>query len=324
MFRVGLIGLGSMGRNHARVLLGLPDTQLVGIHDPVFEAEEFFGVPIIRDVDDLIGRGLDYCVVATPTATHLEIGGHLADRDVPSLIEKPVAQSSADARLLGSRFSARGVPAAVGHIERFNPAVVALRDRLATGALGEVFQVSTRRLSPLPKRVGDVGVTFDLATHDIDITRFVLGSEYGKLHSLVRSRPGREHEDALAVLAEMTDGTMVTHSVNWLSPLKERIVTVTGDRGMFIADTVFADLTFYSNGAPGLTWEELAQFGGVVEGDVTRYALAKVEPLRSEHEDFRNLLEGRPNMACTILDGIRTVEVAERIRSTFARNACGS
>ena len=313
--RVGLFGLGAMGRNHARVLMGSSATTLVGICDPGCGVETYFGVPVLAEPDGLIRMGLDYAVVATPTSTHLAIARHLAENDVPSLIEKPVALSSDEARSLANRFESRGVPAAVGHIERFNPAVVSLRDRLMAGALGEVFQVATRRLSPLPERVGDVGVTLDLATHDIDITRFVLGSEYGKLHSLVRARPGRENEDALAVLAEMTDGTMVTHSVNWLSPLKERIVSVTGDRGMFIADTVFADLTYYSNGARGANWEELAQFGGVVEGDVTRFALDKVEPLRAEHEDFRRLLTGRPNMACSIADGIRTIEVAERIRA---------
>jgi predicted dehydrogenase len=317
--RVGLVGLGSMGKNHARVLTGLPETELVAIHDAASVAREHLGVKLVPGLEDLVALGLDYCVVATPTATHLEVADYLAANDVPALIEKPVTLTALEARGLAARFDVRGVPAAVGHIERFNPAVIALRQRLSDHGLGEVFQVATRRLSPLPARVGDVGVIHDLATHDIDITRFILGAEYGRLHALVRSRPGRDYEDALSVLAEMTDRTVVSHLVNWVSPMKERIITVTGDRGMYVADTVFADLTYFANGAPGTTWEELAQFGGVVEGDVTRFALRKVEPLRSEHEDFRALLEGRPNVACSILDGAQTVEVAERMRLESSR-----
>jgi predicted dehydrogenase len=156
-------------------------------------------------------------------------------------------------------------------------------------------------------------VTLDLATHDIDLTRFVLTSEYRQARALRRSRPGRQHEDAIAVLGEMDDGTMVSHLVNWLSPMKERVTVVTGDRGILIADTVFADLTFHQNGASGTTWDELAQFGGVTEGNVVRFALNKVEPLRAEHESFFRFLDGQSGDVCTLEDASRTVAVAEQL-----------
>lgn len=311
--RVGLVGLGSMGRNHARVLINMPETELVGIVDPAATENTHHGIPLVAGLDSLVRLGLDYCVVVTPTATHMDVASFFADNDVPCLIEKPLALTSQEAREISDRFETRGVPAAVGHIERYNPAIAALRRHLESETLGEVFQLATRRLSPLPSRISDVGVTLDLATHDIDLTRFVLASEYRQAHALLRSRPGRQHEDAIAVLGEMDDGTMVNHLVNWLSPMKERITVVTGDRGILIADTVFADLTFHQNGASGTTWDELAQFGGVVEGNVVRFALRKVEPLRAEHEDFAAFLRGEPHGVCTLADGASTVAVAEHL-----------
>lgn len=319
--RVGLVGLGSMGRNHARVLINMPETELVGIVDPAAAGQNHLGVPVTGDLDEVLASGLDYCVIATPTSLHLEVGSALAHHGIPCLIEKPLATNAADANRLADTFAARGVAAAVGHIERYNPAIAALRRHLQEGTLGQVFQLATRRLSPLPTRIGDVGVTLDLATHDIDSTRFVLDSEYAEAHALSHRQPGRPHEDAIAVLGTMADGTIVNHLVNWLSPLKERVTVVTGEKGMLVADTVLADLTLHANGAKGSAWHELAQFGGVIEGDVTRFALSKVEPLRAEHEDFIAHLRDEPNAVCSLTDAVATVLVAERLRDESSYRA---
>ena len=98
----------------------------------------------------------------------------------------------------------------------------------------------------------------------------------------------------------MTDGTVVNHLVNWLSPLKERVTVVLGERGCFIADTVAADLTFHANGVAPVEWDSMASFRGVVQGNMTRYAIAKPEPLAVELSAFRDAAQGISNDVVSI------------------------
>ncbi|MBO4209411.1 Gfo/Idh/MocA family protein [Micromonospora echinofusca] len=308
--RAGLIGLGAMGRNHARILSGLDGVELVGIVDPAGDTTGTLRAPVLPELGDLLALGIDYAVVACPTALHEQVGLDLAANGVCALVEKPLAQSVEAATRLVEAFEARGLVAGVGHIERYNPALQNLRLRLEAGELGEVFQVVTRRQGPFPHRIADVGVVMDLATHDIDLTSWVTGQEYTSVSARTVSRSGRLHEDMVAAVGQLADGTMVNHLVNWLSPLKERSTVITGDRGCFVADTLTADLTFYANGAIDTEWEALRAFRGVAEGDMVRYAIPKREPLLVEHERFRDAVEGKESDIVTLRQGLRTVQVA--------------
>ncbi|MEU5114874.1 Gfo/Idh/MocA family oxidoreductase [Streptomyces longwoodensis] len=312
--RAGLVGLGSMGRHHARVLAGLEGVDFVGVVDPFgdkYGAAQ--GAPVLGTVEELIALGIDYAVVACPTALHEEVGLQLAEAGVCALVEKPVADTVEGARRLVQAFESRGLVAGVGHIERCNPALRSLRARLEAGELGDVYQVVTRRQGPFPHRIADVGVVKDLATHDIDLTGWVTGRQYVSIAAHTVSKSGREHEDMVSAVGRLDDGTMVNHLVNWLSPLKERFTSVTGDRGCFIADTLTADLTFHSNAAVATEWEALRAFRGVSEGDMIRYAIPKREPLQVEHELFRDAVLGKPADICTLRQGMRTVEVAAAV-----------
>ncbi|MBM0225675.1 MULTISPECIES: Gfo/Idh/MocA family protein [Micromonospora] len=308
--RAGLIGLGAMGRNHARVLSNLDGVELVGIVDPAGDVTGTLRAPVVPQLGDLLAMGIDYAVVACPTALHEQVGLELAANGVSALIEKPLAQSVEAATRLVEAFEAAGLVAGVGHIERYNPSLQNLRSRLEAGELGEVYQVVTRRQGPFPHRIADVGVVMDLATHDIDLTAWVTGQEYASVSARTVSRSGRLHEDMVAVVGQLADGTMVNHLVNWLSPLKERSTVITGDRGCFVADTLTADLTFYANGAIDTEWEALRAFRGVAEGDMVRYAIPKREPLLVEHERFRDAVEGKQSDIVTLRQGLRTVQVA--------------
>ncbi|MGH3735600.1 MAG: Gfo/Idh/MocA family protein [Micromonosporaceae bacterium] len=324
VLRAGLVGLGVMGRNHARVLSGLDGVELVGIVDPAVDPTtdphgHLRGVPVVPEVPDLLAQGIDYAVVACPTALHLGVGLELARNGVPAMIEKPLAESVDAARQLVEAFESAGLVAGVGHIERYNPSLQNLRTRLEAGELGEVFQVVTRRQGPFPHRISDVGVVMDLATHDIDLTSWVTGREYTAVSARTVSRSGRPHEDMVAAVGQLSDGTMVSHLVNWLSPLKERSTVVTGDRGCFIADTLTADLTFYANGAIDTEWEALRAFRGVSEGDMIRYAIPKREPLLVEHERFRDAVEGKESDIVTLRQGLRTVEVSAAVLDSASR-----
>jgi predicted dehydrogenase len=312
--RAGLIGLGMMGRHHARVLRSLADVELVGVADPAGDPHNVAGsLPLLKSVDELIKLGIDYCMVAVPTAYHEEVGLALAAAGVHTMIEKPLAQDGGAARRLADAFEEGGLVGAVGHIERYNPALQQLRSRLEHGDLGTMYQVQTRRQGPFPARIADVGVVKDLGTHDIDLTAWVTQQPFRSVAARTAYKSGRPHEDLVAVVGQLRDGTVTNHLVNWLSPMKERVTIVTGERGAFVADTLTADLTFFANGLIPTTWDEIASFRGVSEGDVIRYAFAKPEPLRTEHEAFRDAVFGKSSDIVTMRQGLATVAVAEAV-----------
>ena len=310
--RAGLIGLGMMGRHHARVLASLPGVDFVGVCDPAGDANNLAqGRTVVATVAELVAMKIDYAMVAVPTIYHLDIGKELAAAGVHALIEKPLSHDTKTSEELTFAFAKAGLVGAVGHIERYNPALQEARRRLEQ--LGSLYQVVTRRQGPFPSRIADVGVVKDLATHDIDLTAWVTGQPFIQVSAQTALRTGREHEDLVAIVGKLADGTVTNHLVNWLSPLKERVTILTGEKGAFVADTLTADLTFYANGTVTSEWEELKQFRGVSEGDVVRYAIAKHEPLRMEHENFRDAVLGKPAEIVTMQQGLRTVVVAEAI-----------
>jgi len=312
--RAGVVGLGTMGRHHARVLGDLPGVELVGAIDPDSRARSAArSVSAVADLDELLALGIDICVVAAPTLMHADIGLRLADAGVHTLIEKPLAPDPASARLLAKAFDDRRLVGCVGHIERYSPALRALRARLGQGELGPVFQIATRRQGPFPPRIRDVGVVMDLATHDIDVTQWVTGSRYRTVSAFTGRPNGGSHEDLVAVSGVLRDGTVASHLVNWLSSMKERVVTVTGERGCLVADTLATELWFHRNGAVTAPGPPDQPFHGASEGDLIRYAVAKREPLANELENFRDAVLGKPADVVTMRQGVETIEVAAAV-----------
>lgn len=308
--RAGLVGAGMMGRNHARVLSTLDGVELAGVADPAAQAAVPSGISRVTTIAELLKFGLDYVVVAAPTAMHTEIAEECASAGCHVLVEKPLTTDVAEARRLREVFDAAGLIGAVGHIERYNPALQQAKLRLAEGDLGEVYQITTRRQGPFPGRIADVGVILDLASHDFDLTAWVADSPFANVFARTAHRSGRPHEDLVAVTARLENGTVTNHLVNWVSPLKERVTVITGEKGSFVADTLTADLTYYENGLVPTQWSDMARFRGVTEGNVTRFAFAKPEPLRVEHEMFRDAVLGLPTDIVTFEQGARTVAVA--------------
>lgn len=319
--RAVLVGLGVMGRNHHRVLTSLEGVTLVGIVD---DREDQMAIqPSVErflSAEEIPSDFADIAIVATPTATHERISLELAARGMHVLVEKPISDSSSSGEVMSRRFGDSGLVGAVGHIERFNPAIGQLKARLAAGEIGEIYQISTRRQGSFPGRIADVGVVKDLATHDIDITTWISGSSYKTVSSEVALKSGRDHEDMLVAVGRLNNGVMFTHTVNWLSPMKERVVIVTGDKGTFVADTLTGDLTLHENGAFRVEWDSFASFRGVTEGDVTRLAFAKKEPLIAELEGFRDCVRGQGKEIVTFAEGARVVKVAEMFLESALNN----
>ncbi len=321
--RIVLVGAGQMGANHRRVLAGIQGATLAEIVDPKLAGDHatLGGVPVRAAVGELDLSRVDLAVIATPTVTHEELALEFVRAGVATLIEKPVSDTVASALRIKKVADESDVLVAVGHVERFNPAVIELRARLQRGELGEIYQVATRRLGSYPVRISDVGVSKDLATHDFDLTSWITEAHYDTVFAQTFSRSGRPHEDMIAVTGRLTNGVIVNHVVNWMSPQKERTVAVTGERGMFVADTLLGDLVFHENGNNSVEWETYANFRGVSEGNSTKFAYPRLEPLYSELNELIRVVSGREGAVVSLEDGIRALTVSEAVLKSASADA---
>ena len=305
--RVAVVGFGVMGRNHVRVLDSMPDVDLVGVVEPnpVDPVPRFLRV--FSDVSEL--PSVDAVVVATPTVTHEKITLQLADMGVHVLVEKPVALTVDAGVRMVKAFD--GLVGAVGHIERYNPAIRELKARIVRGDIGRVLQVATRRQNGFPERVSDIGVVLDLASHDFDLTSWILDAHYDEVCGFLGTESGRH--DLMIASGVMSNDVMVNHVVNWLSPMKERIVTVTGEEGTFVANTVLGDLTLFRNAVEPVGWDSFANFRGVREGDVVRFAFPKKEPLLAELEGFLDAVRTGWDDFVSFGQGVEVLKVCEAV-----------
>lgn len=322
LLRGAIVGLGMMGRHHARLLQTTPRIEFAGAVDP---GGDRYGA--VRDagsvhasLDELLARGRpDFAIVAVPTDEHLAVVRVLAGAGVHVLIEKPLASSTAEAQEIIAVCAAAGVRAAVGHVERFNPALIELRRRAEEGQVGEVFLIGTERRGPFPDRVNDVGVVKDLATHDLDLVGWLGKSPIDLLAAQTVHKTGREHEDLVLVHGSLAGGLAFSINVDWLTPTKIRRMSILGDRGMLVANTLTSDLVFHENGRVTSEWDSTQALRGVAEGDSTRYALHRREPLLVELEAFCDLVLGDESSAAVSLEeGLQTVRCAEKVLESAA------
>jgi UDP-N-acetylglucosamine 3-dehydrogenase len=315
--RGAVLGLGMIGRHHARLLQSSSRVEFEGAVDP--DGDRFGAVHdpglVFADIAALLAAGpLDFAVVAVPTEEHLAAVRELVAAGVHVLVEKPLAASSDEARELIAAVGEAGVRAAVGHVERFNPALLELRRRAQEGQVGEVFLIATERVGPFPDRVRDVGVVKDLATHDLDLVRWLGGAPVARLAAETQHRMGREHEDLVLVTGRLESAVAFNCVVDWVSPTKVRRTRILGERGMLLADTLTADLCFFENGHVSSEWSETQALKGVAEGDMTRYALSRREPLLVELETFCDYVAGDDDAGVVSLqEGLETVACAEAV-----------
>jgi len=313
--RVGIAGLGVMGRNHLRVLSGMPNVQEILVYDVAdIEFQRNSNVQRVNEFSDLLSSGLDYVVVALPTALHLKFASELASARIPTLLEKPVALNLDEAREIQREFEAGGTICAVGHVERFNPAVAMLRREVRRGIIGKPHLYSTRRVGPYSGRIKDVGVVLDLATHDFDVIHFVSDQSYASISGAVSRPLDKEHEDVFLGFGRLDDGALVQHSVNWITPTKVREVSVLGDKGMLVADALRVELRLFKNGELGSEWLAYENLRGVSEGEEIKYVVPAREPLLLEHLAMaEELVKTGSTAICLIEDALRTMGVAEKM-----------
>ena len=250
--RVAVIGLGSMGANHARVFAELPEADLVAVCDSdESKLRTAGGARTYRDYRDLLAEErLDGVSIAVPTRKHLEVALAAIERGIPLLVEKPLGADLDECLRLRDAAEAAGVPLMVGHVERFNPVVQELKSRLESGDAGRIYQAYARRVGPFYERERDVGVVHDLATHDIDILQWLFGP-VERVHGETQAGVRTPHEDALSAVLRFEAGVTVLLEVNWLTPLKFRDLHLLGEHGRYYAVYHPQVLQFWRAGAPG-------------------------------------------------------------------------
>jgi UDP-N-acetylglucosamine 3-dehydrogenase len=313
--RVALIGLGTMGRNHLRVLSDLEGVTLAAVCDldaaQLDAAKSKYSVPVFRSWDEMLDRvSIDAAVVAVPTGYHCEAGLAVLEHGVHALIEKPIASTLEQGRRLVAAAKRAGKLLAVGHVERFNPAVRELQRHLAAGEIGRMFQIQARRQGPFPARIRDVGVVIDLATHDLDVMHHLAGSEVRRLYAETEQRIHTEHEDILNALLTFESGVIGVLQVNWLTPTKIRELSVLGERGLLVCNYLTQELTYFKNAELDAARVNQDTLQGVSEGAVVSYPVPKGEPLKLELEAFVAAVRGEGPLVVDGEAGLRSLHLA--------------
>jgi UDP-N-acetylglucosamine 3-dehydrogenase len=289
--RVGVLGYGAIGRHHARNLAQMRGVDFAGIADPspsARRAAEALGIRSFATAEALAAAGLDAAVVAVPTSLHETAAEPLMERGCALLVEKPLAHSMTAAKRLISRAELAGVPLMVGYVERYNPAIEALRAFIADDRLGTLVNISARRVGALPPRVKDADVLIDIGVHDIDVVAFITGAR--RIH-LIAARGGMALlDDRLDHATMLLDaaGCVVTIEANWITPVKVRELTLTGTKGYCRVDYMTQDVWF----APGRSFAPAATYDALVaqytEGTMLQLPVVKREPLARELDVFVN------------------------------------
>ena len=298
MIKVGVIGLGAMGGNHARVYSGLPGVELIGLADVNYEltqnlAEKYEATPL-RSYEELLGQDLDAVSIAVPTHLHKEVALKAARAGVNMLVEKPLADTVAAAKEIVRSSEEGGVKLMVGHIERFNPVIKAIKEKIAGT---EVSLIEITRIGPFPPRVKDVGVVVDLATHDIDLISYLTDSEFKRIYSLTSSNLSK-YEDVAILLLEMANGTLARITVDWLTPFKVREINVATKERFIRASLIDQRLFEYSKYETDNSYV------------VREVHLPFSEPLRLELAAFIDSIQNNTPPPISGRDGLKALEVA--------------
>jgi UDP-N-acetylglucosamine 3-dehydrogenase len=318
--RALIAGLGHMGSLHARVLSQLEGVEIVAVVDPDSTRRELFSrrhprVSTFVTIEEAIANvDIDFACLATPAEMLPVLGRAAIDARIPILIEKPLADDEEVALSLVREAERCDVLLAVGHVERCNPAVFALKERLESGMIGRIYQLHARRLSPFPDRDAMLGVALDLASHDIDVMRYLTGSEVKRVYAETAQRLHDSAEDLIAATMRFENDTAGLLEVNWLTPAKVRDLTVTGEGGTFVLNYLTQELFHYGHPTEPTNWDTLANMRGAGEGDMIRYALARREPLLVQWEAFLSALSGEGSPRAFGYDGYAALSTARAIQ----------
>jgi UDP-N-acetylglucosamine 3-dehydrogenase len=323
--KIALVGLGRMGKNHFRILRELPAFELVAVVDANAPAPADLGATkFLRSVAELATLDFEAAVVATPTATHHEVAAQLVAMGKHLLVEKPVASSYAQSAELIQAADAKGTKLVVGHVERFNPAVRKLREVIREGWLGTPIHFAFTRVGGYPDTIlAGNNVIFDLAVHDIDVLRSLIGP-LKMDHSMCHVTWREGVFDTAEIVLAAAKGPSATVHVNWITPTKIRSIRVTGTRGVCFVDYILQTCELLGGSLLKAIEPSNTSFETIQEmykaTDKIQFGVQKIEPLRAQALQFASLLTtGEVGELCTGRDAVAAVLLAERA-TDFEKN----
>ncbi|MBU1158485.1 MAG: Gfo/Idh/MocA family oxidoreductase [Candidatus Thermoplasmatota archaeon] len=309
--RIGVIGVGSMGQNHARILadMGL----LAGVSDISPEAAKKVGdrysVPYMTKHSDLLKEDIDAVIIVTPTTTHKKVASCALRAGKHVLLEKPMTGSSKDLVELNRQASRSKLVLAGGFVERHNPVVSFARNSLQKGDFGTLITAATRRVSSLPSRIRDIGVVMDLGIHDMDVVQHVVGERALSVYALGGTGKGIKFEDHANILIDFEKGATGFIEVNWLTPMRVRKLALTCDKNFVEVD--YMDQSVQVCSSTFKPFEPGNLFNVPIDFDLRRVALRKEEPLRRELNDFISAMKDGKDPLVTGESAVHTLKIAE-------------
>lgn len=313
--RVGVVGLGVMGRQHLRVLSELSEFELVAVADPrIEEIGEFVGgcsqLVSRSDPVDLLTDGLDAVVIASPTSSHVTQAKLFLREGIHVLVEKPIAVDVSSAKELADVADECGSVLLVGHVERFNPAIDTLRMLIAKGDLGRVLSISARRVGVARPAVPSTNVITDLGIHDIDVIQMLTRDHPTVLDAIGGALPGNISEDFAFVLLSYGQVAAAVE-VNWITPLKSRRLSVTGTGGFVDLDYVRQEVTVFEARVDPVE-SESASFSAIWQTAEPRsLAVKQGEPLKRELAHFANCIRGNVRPDVPVVDVIASLAACQ-------------
>ena len=311
--RTGVIGVGNMGRHHARIWATMPGSRFVGMADPdiarVQELADQYGVPAYADYHDLLGQ-VEAVSIAAPTTLHYQIGLDCLAYGVHVLIEKPLAASVEEAQALVQAARQRGLVLQVGHVERFNPTFVELSHVLNNQ---EILGIDARRLSPFATHAADVSVVYDLIVHDLDLVLTLVGTLPTTVQAAGRKVRSLQLDHVVALLT-FAGGPVVSLSASKVTQHKVRELTVTCADAFVVADLLARTVMIHRQSAA----DYFAQQDRILyrqEGLIEQVYVPPVEPLYAELQHFLACVrEGRePQVGGE--DALRVLTLADTIEA---------
>lgn len=310
--KAGLMGFGSMGQKHFRVLdeMGCRPTVVLETNA---DAGNVDGTQFVNRSQDFDASDLDFLVVATPTDSHLSSLANLSSLPKTVLIEKPLALGVEQALAIEKLLLHSGSTGFVNYVERHNPATRYVKELLDLGP--SPISASFKRMGPNPARVKDIGAVYDLFTHDLDLASYLLGSDVSVLASnVLRTEPNNRAEDGVQCLG-LCDGTSVTFEVNWFSPTKERIARYQFADKTIVSDTLNLEVEIFSGTDQALSWNSLDYLKGGANYESVKPRISRIEPLRSVHADIIEYLSSGTisGRLATVSDAIKNLSLMDEI-----------
>ncbi|MBU1632508.1 MAG: Gfo/Idh/MocA family oxidoreductase [Nanoarchaeota archaeon] len=323
MLNVAVIGLGNMGKHHVRTYSEINKVKLVAVCDEDEERGKEvaikYGCKFFKDYNEMFeNEEIDLVSVVVPTKFHKDVALNVIERGINILIEKPIADTIESANIIINKSKEKNIKLAIGHIERFNPAVKRLKEIINEGRLGQITSIIARRVGLFPPQIKDANVVIDLAVHDIDIMNYLMEMQPSEIEANAGKALINQREDHAEIFLKYKNATGFIQ-VNWITPIKIRTLSVTGTKGYAEMDYISQQLIMYESNYK----KDLETFGDVVmfsKPNKVEIGVENGEPLKLELLNVIDSIEQNREPLITGEVGLEALKIAMKVLGKIKKN----